>query len=221
MSLFSSRKSVPENASEAPEINRYRNLTQAINSKSISDTLVVFDTETTGLDVRKDKMLSIGAIKIHKNTLMVDTCFSSYIHQPGYNGEAAEVHGISPDLLKHAPPETGVLLKWLDFVQGSTLVGHHVSFDRSMVDQALQRHYGENFVNNALDTVDLTRHADDTFSPHKTLPGNRLGLDYLCKHYNIPIEDRHTALGDAYMTGLLYLRLRALAPGLDLARLLK
>lgn len=221
MSFFSGRKSVSVNASEAPEIKRYRALIEAMNPKSVSDTLVVFDTETTRLDVRKDKMLSIGAIKIHKNTLLVDACFSTYIQQPCYNGEAAEVHGISPDLLKDAPPEAEVLPGWLDFVQDSTLVGHHVSFDRSMVDQALQRHYGENFVNIALDTVDLTRHADDTFSPHKTLPANQLGLDYLCKHYNIPIEDRHTALGDAYMTGLLFLRLRALAPGLDLARLLK
>ncbi len=55
---------------------------------------VVFDTETTGLDVRKDRILSIGALSVFDLKIDVGDSLELYIKQEVFNADTVGIHGI-------------------------------------------------------------------------------------------------------------------------------
>ncbi|WP_111707950.1 3'-5' exonuclease [Lutibacter citreus] len=170
-------------------------------SKKIEETrFIVFDTETNGLDIVKDRILSIGAITVLNNTLDVADNFELYLKQNEFNAETVEIHGILKDgnLLKYT--EIEALEKFINYVGNSILVAHHAAFDIEMVNAALKRMNLPKLKNKSIDTGIL----------YKKLKGKKnkhFNLDVLCKEFNIPKHDRHTASGDAYITALLFLKI--------------
>ena len=88
-------------------------------SKTIETTrFIVFDTETTGLDIVNDRILSIGAVAIFNNTINVADSFEVYLKQQAFKAETVEIHGILKDgnLEKYSEKETLEKLD-LDLVQ--------------------------------------------------------------------------------------------------------
>ena len=66
-----------------------------ITSPTLEDTrFVVFDTETTGVNARKDRMLSLGALEIRNNEIKIANSLEVYIEQELFNEEAVAIHGI-------------------------------------------------------------------------------------------------------------------------------
>lgn len=169
--------------------------------KSIETTrFVVFDTETTGLDVIKDRILSIGAISIINNTLDVSDSFEIYLKQIEFNAETVEIHGLLKEGNLTKKTEKEAIELFIEFLGNSVLVAHHTAFDIEMINAALKRLNLPNLKNKRIDTGIL----------YKKLEGKKDGhfnLDVLCKEFNIPKHDRHTASGDAYITALLFLKI--------------
>ena len=62
-----------------------------------STRFVVFDTETTGLNTKTDRILSIGAVALFDNTIDVSDSFEVYLKQKDYHSNAIEIHGILKD----------------------------------------------------------------------------------------------------------------------------
>jgi len=168
-------------------------------------TFVVFDTETTGLDVRKSRLLSLGAVRVQQNRFRVEDTLDCTIQQADYqSGTEVEVHGILAKHSRDGMPEAEAIQLFLTFIQDSILVGHHVEFDIGMVNQALKRMGGKRLLNKSVDTVQLAMRVNPPSAFVK--PGD-YALDKLCQLYNLPLSDRHTAAGDAYITALLLMKL--------------
>ncbi len=188
------------------EIEFYHSLFHAEFQQS-DDEYIVFDCETTGLNPSKDSILSIGAVAISGNHIDAESAFHEFVFQPDYKGEAAPVHGIGYDQIQNARTEQEVVADFLRFVGNRSLIGHHVGFDFKIVENAMRHHWSYPLRNKQLDTVQLVKEVLPSHHKSKTLPSNHFSLDYLCNLFKIPIEDRHTALGDAYLTAILFLRL--------------
>jgi len=170
-------------------------------SKKIEETrFVVFDTETTGLNFEKDRILSIGAIAVLNNTLDVADSFELYLKQNEFNAKTVEIHGILKDgnLLKYTEYEA--LEKFINYLGNSILVAHHAAFDIEMINVALKRMGLPKLKNKSIDTGILYKKLEGKKDKH-------FNLDVLCKEFNIPKHDRHTASGDAYITALLFLKI--------------
>ncbi len=166
---------------------------------------VVFDTETTGFDLKKDKLLSIGAVRVKNFQLLVADSLDILIAQPiDLQGKSIEIHGILPSQNQKGLSEKEAVERFLRFCKNSVLVGHHVGFDKSMIDQILKRMIGKKLKNKALDTLDLAMRVNPPGSFVK--PGDYT-LDRLSELYHLPLSDRHTAAGDAYITALLLMKL--------------
>ena len=169
---------------------------------------VVFDTETTGLDPRKDRILSIGAVKVLNWQIDVSQRLDCYVQQ-SYKpiGETIAVHGILPGVnLNREMDEVEAVQHFVAYCRNSILVGHHVAFDIAMINQALRSMIGQKLVNKRLDTAALASRVLEKKDYEQ--PGT-YGLDTLCKIYDIPMSDRHTAAGDAFITAVLLLKLLA------------
>jgi DNA polymerase-3 subunit epsilon len=176
---------------------------------------VVFDTETTGLNPKKDTWLSLGAVVVQQQTIWVDQSLEFTIRHSDANvGSQVAMHGITRESLSQGLAEAEVLRHWLSFIQNSVLVAHHAAFDQEVINQALIRHFGSYRVrlrNAVLDTAKLAQRLDRFSTIPGTLNPAHYSLDALCQRYAIPADDRHTAAGDAFLTAQLLLKLLAQA----------
>ncbi|MFZ2284885.1 MAG: 3'-5' exonuclease [Lutibacter sp.] len=169
--------------------------------KSIENTrFVVLDTETTGLDIINDRILSIGAICIVNNNIDVADSFEIYLKQAAFKAETVEIHGILKEGKLAKLSEAEAIENFIDFIGNAVLVAHHTAFDIEMINAALKR----------MDLPKLKNKTIDTGILYKKLEGKKdshFNLDVLCKEFNIPKHDRHTAAGDAFITALLFLKI--------------
>ena len=165
---------------------------------------VVFDTETTGLNPKSDRILSIGTVTVKNFQIHVSDSLECYLKQEKFNIETVEIHG----LLKHGSirkiEESEAIKQFLNHIENAVLVAHHIAFDVAMINEALKRMDLPKLKNKLIDTGQLykkTKYVKDD---------KHYSLDDLCRTFKIKMHDRHTASGDAYITALLFLKLTAL-----------
>jgi DNA polymerase-3 subunit epsilon len=164
---------------------------------------VVFDTETTGLNPKEDRVLSIGCVGIKAARIKVADQLECYLKQEYFNPDTVKIHGLLKDGNKIKMDEEEAVMKFLDYIKDAVLVAHHAAFDIAMINYALKRMNLPKLKNKVLDTGHLFRKTRiDTSKAH-------FSLDNLSKRFNIPLHDRHTASGDAYITAILFLKLLA------------
>lgn len=168
---------------------------------------VALDTETTGLNPRTDRILSIGAIGIVNFGLHADDSFEAVLHQDNQNNEAIAIHEITPGQSKLGANKTETLKSFLTYLDDAVIIGHHVEFDRQILSAAYQRNFGFSLLNRSYDTVNLVRRVDTHFSEPGLFKPEDLSLENLCQRYHLELHDRHTAMGDAFATGLLFVKL--------------
>jgi DNA polymerase-3 subunit epsilon len=116
---------------------------------------VVFDTETTGLNPRSDRLLSIGAVKVLGDKILTDAPFERTIRQEHlpHHREAIGVHGILPGQSLAGQDETQALREFLSYTGNAVLVGHHLRFDVSILNEALKRCHAGKLRNPLIDTA--------------------------------------------------------------------
>lgn len=169
-------------------------------------TFVVLDTETTGLDHKKDFIISFGAIKLRSYVLKIDTSMEIYLQTPVKNKEAIQVHEI-------LDTRQGMAIKdfakeFLAYIKNDVIVGHHIGFDLSMLEKILKPFGLKKLLNPVLDTQYFAMRLEKglQYDPSMGKPGE-YGLDSLCERYGIELNDRHTAAGDSFLTGQLLMKL--------------
>lgn len=166
----------------------------------------VLDTETTGLDPQKDYILSFGAIKLSKSTLYINSSVEWYPQSPSEGMASAVIHGL-------VNRENQITIKdfsqqLLAYLDASIIVGHHIAFDLEMLLKILKNFGLPHFPNPVLDTMNLAIRLDHgPLADYSLLNRNNYSLDKLCERYEIPIMDRHTAAGDAFLTAQLLQKL--------------
>lgn len=168
------------------------------------NTFVVLDTETTGFSLTRDRMLCIGALKLKDNSIVVKDSFEVYVEQEHYDSESAEIHGILKKSKKDSITELEALKQFLVYIKNHVLVGHHVMFDINMINAALKRNGLPKLKNKTLDTESL--YIRTLLISTVVQKKERYSLDDLAKKYSISRKDRHTALGDAFITAIAFLR---------------
>lgn len=163
---------------------------------------VVFDTETTGLDIIKDKVLSIGAVAVTGNTIDVNDSFEAYLKQEKFNSETVEIHGILKEGSIDKIDEKKALILFLNYIKNAILVAHHAAFDIAMINQILKSHNLPKLKNKVLDTGVLYKKtlSSQTINKHYS-------LDELSDIFKIKKHDRHTASGDAFITAIIMIKI--------------
>jgi len=185
-----------------------------ISEKSIDETLlntvestrfVVLDTETTGFNYDNDRILCIGAVVLQNSVISIPDSFEIYIHQEHYDKTRAQIHGILKDWVMDKPSELEALHQFLAFLGDSIIVAHHTMFDVTMINRALERNGLPHLTNKMLDTAFLYKR---TLIISNLLEGKeKYALDDLADKFDISKKDRHTAMGDAYITAIAFLKI--------------
>jgi DNA polymerase-3 subunit epsilon len=166
----------------------------------------VVDLETTGLDARRDEIISFAAIPIDDGRIVVGSIRTAIVqprHMP--DADTIRIHGLRPADLADAPPLQEVLDLVLESLAGRVLVAHAAWVERAFLDAAL-RPAGLRVAEPVLDTSMLVRHV---------LRGNGVGeaetirLSDAVERLGMPVHRPHHADGDALTTAQLFLALVA------------
>lgn len=188
---------------------------------------VVLDTELTGLDERRDDIVSIGAVRMRGGRLELGGTFHELVHpRAALEARSVVIHGITPSQVEARPPIEEVLAAFMAYVGNAVLVGHCLPVDLAFLNREARRVTGGPFRNRAVDTLSLSAWLRRRQADHPAFAGppQGLGLFELVRAFEIPVVEGHTALGDAYLTAQLLQRLLPLAARAgvtDLASLLR
>ena len=185
----------------------------ALDDRLLSElSFTVFDTETTGLNPSEgDEIIQIGAARIVNSKLLRQESFEQLVN-PGRLIPAAgiPIHGITQDMVKGKPPITEVLPAFYSFAQDTVLVAHNAAFDMKFL-QLQERHTGLVFNHPVLDTLLLSAVVHPAQESHR--------LEAIAERFNITVLGRHTALGDAFVTAEVWLRLLPLLQAMGITTL--
>ena len=169
-----------------------------LNVRIRDATFVVFDTETTGLDLRRAELLSLGALKIRNLQIELSSAFHRFVRPSSLDRSSVEIHGITWEELESRGEEPEkVIEEFLEYVMGAVLVGFNVEFDRKMVEKHTLKLFGIPLLNYRLDVFRLWRKRG----------GQKTDLRGIAEELEIPLVGLHSALDDAYITALVFLKL--------------
>ena len=171
---------------------------------------VVLDTETTGFDLKKDQLISFGAVKIKNRKIQVSESVELRLKQKSPVSQSVRIHGILGDEKALSLEEFAE--KTIPILGNSILVGHHVQFDLEMLLQVYRPFGLGQFPNPVLDTLSLCMRLDHgPLADYSQIKAEDYSLDSLCQRFGIETDDRHTASGDAFLTAQLLQKLLILA----------
>lgn len=192
-----------------PFIQHYRNQTNRLLARRTpieEIRLVALDTECSGFDVGRDRLLSVAVIEIDWMHIHIDTCIEWLVYQPNIvANKATEIHGILPSETLCGMPEKQMLAELVPLLSGAIVVGHQIWFDASMLNEALRRNFGIGFRNPSIDVGMMAMYELQPFRKSGYANQRPPSLEDLCAHFGLPLHDRHTAEGDAYLAAELFL----------------
>jgi len=173
----------------------------ALAERKLSDlSYSVFDTETTGLEPSAgDEIISIGAVRIVNRRVLKQEVFEQLVNpRRPISRESTAVHGIDAKQLANEPPIEQVLPRFHRFCEDTVLVAHNAAFDMRFLELK-EAATGVRFGQPVLDTLLLSAVVHPSMDNHH--------LDMIAERVGVRVIGRHTALGDALLTGEVFLRL--------------
>lgn len=174
---------------------------------------IIFDTETTGLDSRLDRVIEIGGVEL-VNRFPTGRVFHHYIEPQGreIHPEAVAVHGITAAALVGKPVFREIADEFAEFIDGARLVAHNANFDIGFINAE--------FARIGLSPIGAERVVDTLALARRKHPMGPNSLDALCRRYGIDNSRRtkHGALLDSELLAEVYIELiggRQAALGLE------
>ena len=170
-----------------------------------SDEVVVYDCETTGLNPKKDEIISIGAVKIKGNKILTNEAMHIFVKQKKQiSHESIAIHQIRHCDLKDAVEIEEAIEKFLYYIGNRKLVGYYLEFDVAMVNKYTKPMFGITLPNEQEEISAI--YYDKKIA---TIPQGNIDLrfDMILKDLSLPTLQMHDALNDAVMTAMMYLKL--------------
>jgi len=172
----------------------------------VGDEVVVFDTETTGLNTKKDAVLSIGAVKVKGDRILTSESFEIFLKPSNeISIESIKIHHIRPCDLENALVPLEGAKKFLDFIGNRPLVGYYLEFDMAMMNRLIKPWLGITLPNKQIEVSGLYFDKKIELIPQGNID---LRFDTILRDLNIPRMGQHNALNDAIMTAMVYIKLK-------------
>ena len=157
---------------------------------------VVVDTETTGVDLHRDRLIAIGAAGVDQSCVVLSDCFATLLRQDRASADAnILIHRIGGQAqLSGVEPKEG-MLAFLEYLGKSPLVAFRAEFDQTMVERGMRSILGLPFRRPWIDLA---------FLLPALYPGTECtALDDWLAHFGLAGTERHDALADAFATAQL------------------
>ena len=176
--------------------------------ENTNDEYVCFDCETTGLDPKKDDIVSIGAVIIKNNTIIASKKFVKFVKpKTKLQAEAIKVHHIRECDLQDAEDMDTVIEEFLHFIGNRTLVGYYLEFDVAMINKYVKPKLGITLPNKILEVSAIYYDYKIEKIPQANID---LRFNTIMNELKIPSFGKHDAYSDAMMTSMIFIKLKNL-----------
>jgi len=174
--------------------------------EALEDEVVVFDTETTGLNPKKDEILSIGAVKLRGNKILMSEKFELFV-KPTHEitEQSIKIHQIRNIDLENGIEPHDAITQFLHFIGSRPLVGYYLEFDIKMINKYIKPWLGINLPNPQTEISGLYHDKKIKLIPDGVID---LRFDVMMNDLGLPIFGKHDALNDAVMTAMMYIKLQ-------------
>jgi DNA polymerase III subunit epsilon len=190
-----------------------RDESHALDDRRLRDlTCTAFDTETTGLEPASgDEIIQIGAVRILNGRVLRHECVDQLVDpRRPIKPEGIPIHRITDDMVAGQPELATVLPQFHRFCEDTVLVAHNAAFDMRFLELK-EAATGIRFTQPLLDTLLLSAVVHPNQDSHK--------LEAIAERLGIPVVGRHNALGDAIVTGEIFLRMIPLLEAMGITTL--
>jgi DNA polymerase-3 subunit epsilon len=171
--------------------------------------VVSIDCETTGLNTRKDDIVTVAAVKIRENRILTSERFEAVVKPKAkLNPDAIKVHRLREQDVACGLPIEEVLPDLLKFIGSRPLVGFYLEFDVAMLNRHVRRLLGITLPNAQIEVSGTYYERKYGDAP----PGTEVDLRFMSilRDLDLPALDQHDAYSDALMTAMMYLTLEDL-----------
>lgn len=166
---------------------------------------VCLDCETSGLNSKKDEILSIGAVHIKDNKILMRKTFNIFLKpSKNINVESIKIHHIRPVDLENGIDAQEAIYQLLDFIGSRPIVGYYIKFDVAIISRYTKEFIGIKLPNK---TIEVSSMYYKTIRKRSDYQFVDLRFDTILKKLDIPILGKHDALNDALMTAMIFLKL--------------
>ena len=191
----------------------------ASKRKLITETEIIsLDIETTGLDAKKDRIVSIGLVQITELGIKLNTCWHKIIKtNKALPEKSVVIHNITDDENAAGITIENAIAELLAQLKGKVVLVHNANIEQGFINEVCQKLYQTNFVMQIIDTQVLAKRSFDR-QGYSYKPAE-LRLFNLRKAYKLPPYKAHNALLDAIATAELFLAMLPTIAENDNARL--
>ncbi len=161
---------------------------------------VVLDLETTGLNLNRDQVLSIGAVVIEDGAIDLSQQFERTLLRSDHKvSPSVLIHGLGPSAIAAGCDPADALLDLMEFVGSSPMMAFHAAFDRHMLGRALKDSLGYRLQHSFFDVAEMA----PMLCPQAHI--RKGGLDAWTAFFGLQAGERHHASADALVTAELAL----------------
>lgn len=162
---------------------------------------IVLDTETTGLDYTREKMVEFAAVRLENGK--IKDKFQTLINPEQHIRKSSiAIHGITQEMVEDAPKESEVIPQILEFIGDYPIVAHNAIFDYMFINEASKRVTGNEIKNERIDTQQMFKEIYPELEAH--------GLNALTVKFKVELKDHHRAMGDTMGLAMAYPKLKKL-----------
>jgi len=176
------------------------------------DEWVTLDCETTGLDVRRDQIVSIGAVRIVGNRLLTSQRLELLVRpERAPSAGSVRVHRLRErDVAAGMKPEVA-MRRLLEFIGSRPLVGYYLEFDVAMINREIWPMLGVGLPQPKIEVSAMYYDYKNRLRPaHERDTMIDLRFQTMMTELALPTFEAHDALNDAVMAGLAFVKLRRL-----------
>lgn len=167
---------------------------------------VCLDCETSGLNPKKDEILSIGAVHIKENKILMRKTFNIFLKpSKNINPESIKIHHIRPIDLKNGINPQDAIYQLLEFIGSRPIVGYYIKFDVAIISKYTKEFIGIKLPNETIEVSSLYYKIRKRSTGYEFID---LRFDTILKNLDIPTLGKHDALNDAIMTSMIFLKLK-------------
>jgi DNA polymerase-3 subunit epsilon len=218
ISLFRKMLGETPNAELPDWLQSQQDLQKSFDPKLPIDQVdfVAFDTELTGLDFKRDAIISIGAVKLKGTTILPGETFYRLVKpECELKSKSVVVHELTHSDLECAEDILDVVGDFVKFAGNAVFIGHFVHIDLNFVNKVLKQNFGVSLKNSALDTStlhDWLSENDSRFARHYKGMTLKSDLFSMARKYGVEGGKAHNAFSDAYITAQLFQRFVSFLP---------
>ncbi|GGY33362.1 3'-5' exonuclease [Bacterioplanes sanyensis] len=184
-----------------PPEGRWRHLADPYDG----DEVVVLDCETSVFDKRKGELLSVAAVVVKGQEIQLSQALDLTVKSTAKTDEnAVRVHYLRREDRHLGVSSAEAIEKVLDFVGNRPICGFYIEYDRAILNRYIKRLYNFKLPNRFIEVSEIYVNQKRRYIPELQLD---LTFEGLAKDLQVPVIERHTAIGDVISTALMYIKL--------------